>query len=189
MGNFTRFISSSPIVALLLGGLALTQPSPASAAEAPMLTDYDPHDRPSEHHVIATKFAHLFVDSIDAQTHNFYGAGLMYEFELWPHALELELALEALTASNMVATPADVRLKLPLHLSTSVDLFIGAGVVIDVLTKNGHTHVYPGLASSAGAYLWTEDDLGVVLEMSYSQVDEGHTVHEFGSGAGIAYRY
>ncbi|MFN3198936.1 MAG: hypothetical protein ACE366_11065 [Bradymonadia bacterium] len=140
-------------------------------------------------HVVSTKFVHLSTHSADQADHTFYGAGLMYEFPLVHHVVEMEFAVEGLVADGVYATPVDVRLKVPFHLNRNTDLYVGAGAVADTVYDHGDTRVYPGMVSTVGAYLWSADTLGVVLEVDYLVISEERTVHEIESGIGVAYRY
>jgi len=185
-------MESAPALATALGvslGLAM-MPAPV-VAETIGETDTEV----AEEHEGAPQFVIVGklvggVNRNPVQTIGLVGPGFDVELELWPHGLELELAGAALFGQEMTCMPAELLLKKSLHVTSSVDLFAGAGGILNFVHGHEGWSMFPGGMGLVGGTVWGPDHkMGMVLEVTYALLLEPHHLaHEVEAAVGFAYR-
>jgi hypothetical protein len=180
----------SALLALLFVALTPTQTHARSRRE---MQRRRREDNPVEindqvHHVLGAKII-VLGESVEQERTAFIGPGLIYELTAIPHWLELELAAATLFSSEETKIPIDVMLKKPFRISRIVDLFAGAGPMLNLAIRDDKTHVHPGLIVSTGVFLWLQDNFGLLFELDYAFVVEHDGAHEVEAAVGVATRF
>ncbi len=145
------------------------------------LTDALPH-----HTVGALKFISMTLPS-QPDRPVWFGPGALFEVPVLHGLLEVEVAAAVLFGAHATEVPVDVVLKVPYHFSQLVDVFVGAGPMV---AWSSHGTVGYGGIVTAGGYLWTHGDVGLLMEVDYTVVAH-HTddYHGVEAAAGVAMRF
>lgn len=183
-------MNTAPVLSSLLGlGLAF---APAGAAAAELLEEADTEVE-TETELPQLVFVGKLVGGVNRgpeQAVGLVGPGFDVEIELWEHGLELELAGAALFGQEMTCVPTELLLKKALHVTSELDLFAGAGGIVNFVHGHEGWLAFPGGLGIVGSTLWDQDHrFGMVLEVTYAMLNEhGHLAHEVEAAVGVAYR-
>lgn len=155
------------VVACLLVGVAL-QARPCAAQPSSSM-DRSPHTASSEL-LAGAKGIGLFerVDrqSADDETRFGGGGGAYVEVSLVPGWLEVELGLMATRTGDETVVTFEPFLKKNLHLDAHVDMYLGVGPVLGVVTMpEGARGLYGG-SLVVGSYVWFADWIGIDVDLT-----------------------
>ena len=169
--------------ACLLFAGSVADAAPATLVSPTTLTN--PKEAHHVHQVIALKFiggASITRDHAD----QIGGPAIVYEVELWPHELELELCAAMLTGPHQRFYPLELMLKHPFTLGSVVELYIGGG---PSLTLDDQGEAYIGAIASVGSFFWLTEHFGLLAEVDYAIVADHGAVNELELAAGVAWRF
>jgi len=117
------------------------------------------------------------------------GPGVQFERAILHHLLEVELSASLLFGHGEII-PIDLLLKKPLHLTNSIDLYLGLGPSLTfIFPENSKSEIHPGVIGTLGTYMWFWGDVGVELELGYGVVFAEDLVHEVSAATGFLYRF
>lgn len=160
--------------------------TPALASEPTSSSDEKAHPIPEGMrlgmHVLYGNTTH------DAHHLPVWGAGIMGEHGLFHHRLELEWAGHMTHYELETEFTETLSLRLPWHMTTHTELFIGVGGMLRQHTRGNLLSA--GLLASTGGLYWLDDELhwGLVLELDMVE-DLTRATHEVEGLAGVVYRF
>lgn len=140
------------------------------------------------HHVVGAKFL-VLGELTENETEAYFGPGLVYELTVIPHWLELELSGAAVMTKGEIKFPFDVIVKKPFVVNRVVDLFVGAGAMVNLAVEEDRTRLHPGIIGSMGFFVWLRQQAGIFVEFDYAYVAQDGVSHELEAACGLATRF
>ncbi len=126
--------------------------------------------------------------SSHGDAHALWGAGIMGEHGILHHRLELTWAGHISRHSLDTEFTETLSLRLPWHMATHTDLFVGAG---GMMRQHSEGEFFgAGVFAEAGALYWLDatHHWGLALELELVE-DLLHTTHKVEGLAGVLYRF
>ena len=117
------------------------------------------------------------------------GTGLVFEHAFATSGLEVELSWASLHGDHGGSVvPIDLLIKVPMHVSHHLDLFVGAGPALQF--RPGATHpLAAGGIATGGGWLWVSEHIGLLVELDYAVVLAEQPTHELEAAMGVAVRF
>ncbi len=173
----------------LVGGQAIAGEEPAAPPAAQPAAVHGAETHGAEAHqnryIIGAKGSYLAAFSHGDLQH-LGGGGLFFEMTVVPHMLAVEARARFLTDGHVKDIPVDLLLKVPWHVSHTIQVFGGAGPTV-VVEMDDETSAHGGLVVALGAYTWVHPHIALVMEANYNLVFKDKGTHGLGANAGIAY--
>ncbi len=117
------------------------------------------------------------------------GTGLVFEHGFTSLPVEIEVSWASLHGDHGDSVvPIDLLVKLPIHLSSQLDLFVGLGPALQ-FRPGAERPMAGGAIASGGGWLWVSEHIGLLVELDYAVVTGEQPTHEVEGALGVAVRF
>ena len=114
--------------------------------------------------------------------------GLGYEHTIVPGWISAQAGALLFFGEEGGELPASFTLEVPVELSESTELYLGAGVTADLVREDRFAPIF-GASSVAGVYAWATSLLGANIEVENRWVPSANRIYDLTVAIGAAARF